>query len=85
LPYPRRLSSSAGIKKAGRSRTDVFGLWTAITVISGAASLIGYAAFRGSSGDFIAAITAVAARAMLAMLADTMVLEALMKLGIGLD
>jgi ZIP family zinc transporter len=38
--------------------------------------LIGYAAFRGSSGDFIAAITAVAAGAMLAMLADTMIPEA---------
>jgi ZIP family zinc transporter len=73
---PEGLSSSAGMKKSGRSRAYVFGLWTAITVISGAASLIGYAAFRGSSGDFIAAITAVAAGAMLAMLADTMIPEA---------
>jgi zinc transporter, ZIP family len=54
----------------------VFGLWTAITVISGIASLVGYAAFQGSSNDFIAAITAVAAGAMLAMLTDTMIPEA---------
>jgi ZIP family zinc transporter len=73
---PEGLSSSAGMKKAGRSRTYVFGLWTAITVISGIASLVGYAAFRGSSNDFIAAITAVAAGAMLAMLTDTMIPEA---------
>ena len=73
---PEGLSSSAGMKKAGRSRTYIFGLWAAITVISGAAALVGYAAFRGSSGDFIAAITAVAAGAMLAMLADTMIPEA---------
>src|SRR4051794_6090830 len=73
---PEGLSSSAGMKRAGRSRAYIFGLWTAITVISGAASLIGYAALRGSSGDFIAAITAVAAGAMLAMLADTMIPEA---------
>ena len=73
---PEGLSSSAGMKKAGRSRTYVFGLWTAITVISGIASLIGYAAFQGSPNDFIAGITAVAAGAMLAMLADTMIPEA---------
>lgn len=73
---PEGLSSSAGMKKAGRSRLYVFGLWTAITVISGLASLIGYAAFRGASNDFIAGITAVAAGAMLAMLADTMIPEA---------
>jgi hypothetical protein len=29
----------------------IFGLWSAITVISGVAALIGYAAFRGLSGD----------------------------------
>jgi ZIP family zinc transporter len=73
---PEGLSSSVGMKKAGRSREYIFELWTAITVISGAASLIGYAAFQNSSPDFIAAITALAAGAMLAMLADTMIPEA---------
>jgi zinc transporter, ZIP family len=67
---PEGLSSSAGMKKAGRSRSYVFGLWGAITVISGIAALLGYVACRGTSGGFIAAITAVAAGAMLAMLAD---------------
>ena len=73
---PDRLSSSVGMKKAGRSRGYTFGLWTAIAVISGGASLIGYAAFRNSAADFIAAITALAAGAILAMLADTMIPEA---------
>lgn len=73
---PEGLSSSVGMKKAGRSRAYVFGLWTAITVISGLAALLGYIACRGTSGDFVAAITAVAAGAMLAMLADTMIPEA---------
>lgn len=73
---PEGLSSSAGMKKAGRSRAYVFGLWTAITIISGIASLIGYLFCQGTSGDFIAAITALAAGAMLAMLADTMMPEA---------
>jgi zinc transporter, ZIP family len=73
---PEGLSSSAGMKKAGRSRTYIFTLWTGIVLISAVAALIGYAGFRGASGDFIAAITAVAAGAMLAMLADTMIPEA---------
>jgi ZIP family zinc transporter len=73
---PEGLSSSAGMKKAHRSRAYIFGLWTGITIISGIASVIGYAAFRGLSGDVIAAITALAAGAMLAMLADTMIPEA---------
>lgn len=46
------------------------------TVISGLAALLGYVACRGTSGDFMAAITALAAGAMLAMLADTMIPEA---------
>lgn len=73
---PEGLSSSAGMKKAGRSHLYVFGLWSAITVISGIAALLGYIACRGTSGDFIAAITAVAAGAILSMLADTMIPEA---------
>jgi zinc transporter, ZIP family len=73
---PEGLSSSAGMKNAGRSHAYVFALWTAITLISGLAAVIGYAAFRGLSGDVIAAITALAAGAMLAMLADTMIPEA---------
>jgi ZIP family zinc transporter len=73
---PEGLSSSAGMKKAGRSRAYVFGLWTAITVISGIAALIGYLLGQGTSENIVAAITAMAAGAMLAMLADTMIPEA---------
>lgn len=64
------------MKKAGRSHAYIFGLWSGITLVSGLAALIGYAAFRGLSGDAIAGITALAAGAMLAMLADTMIPEA---------
>jgi ZIP family zinc transporter len=73
---PEGLSSSAGMKKSGRSRTYIFSLWLGITLISGAAALVGYLALRGSSGDLVAAITALAAGAMLTMLADTMIPEA---------
>lgn len=73
---PEGLSSSAGMRKAGRSRTYVFGVWSAIAMISGAASLLGYALFQNLSGEVIAGTTAVAAGAILAMLADTMIPEA---------
>ena len=73
---PEGLSSSAGMRRAKRSAAYVFGVWGAITAISGGASLAGYALFRGFSQDVIAGTTAIAAGAILAMLADTMIPEA---------
>ena len=73
---PEGLSSAAGMKKAGRPGKYVFLIWSGIAVISGIASLIGFVLFSGFSVDVIAATTAVAAGAILAMLADTMIPEA---------
>jgi zinc transporter, ZIP family len=73
---PEGLSSSAGMKQAGRPRGYVFGLWTAITVVSGMAALAGYMIFSGFSAGVIAGTTALAAGAILSMLADTMIPEA---------
>ena len=73
---PEGLSSAAGMKKAGRSAAYVFGVWVGIAVLSGLAALVGYAVFRNFSADVIAGTTAVAAGAILAMLADTMIPEA---------
>jgi len=73
---PEGLSSSVGMKKAGRSAAYIFGVWTAIAVISGIAAWAGYAIFGHFSADIIAATTAVAAGAILSMLADTMIPEA---------
>jgi ZIP family zinc transporter len=64
------------MRKAGRSRTYVFGLWCGIALISGVASLIGYTIFSGFSAAVIAGAMAVAAGAILAMLVDTMIPEA---------
>lgn len=73
---PEGLSSSAGMKKAGRSKTYVFGVWLSIALISGVASWAGYALLGGVPAELIAAITALAAGAILAMLSDTMIPEA---------
>ncbi|MHA6622430.1 ZIP family metal transporter [Pseudonocardia sp. DLS-67] len=73
---PEGLSSAAGMKKAGRSAGYVFGVWGGIALVSGLAALVGNAALDGVAPAVIAGITAVAAGAILAMLADTMIPEA---------
>lgn len=73
---PEGLSSAAGMKKAGRSTKYIFSIWTGIAIICGIASLLGFVVFSGFNSDVIAATTAVAAGAILAMLADTMIPEA---------
>jgi len=73
---PEGLSSSAGMKKAGRPARYVFGVWATIAAVSGVAALIGFAIFRRFSPGVIAATTALAAGAILTMLADTMIPEA---------
>ena len=73
---PEGLSSSAGMKKAKRPPAYIFGLWSAIAVVSGVAALAGFAVFSHFSDAVVAATTAVAAGAILAMLADTMIPEA---------
>jgi ZIP family zinc transporter len=73
---PEGLSSSAGMKQAGRPVGYIFGVWGGIAVVSGLAALLGYAVFSRLGEEIIAATTAVAAGAILAMLADTMIPEA---------
>jgi ZIP family zinc transporter len=73
---PESLSSTAGMKKANRSATYVFGIWGTIAVLSGLAALAGYAIFQHFSPDVIAGTVAVAAGAILAMLSSTMIPEA---------
>jgi ZIP family zinc transporter len=73
---PEGMSSSAGMKKAGRSAKYIFTVWSAIAVISGIASLLGFSVFRMFSTEVISATVAVAAGAILTMLSNTMMPEA---------
>ena len=57
----------------------VFGVWGGIAVASGIAGLVGVLALEGASPETVAAITALAAGAILAMVADTMIPEAFEK------
>jgi len=73
---PQGLAGAAGMRQAGRSARYVFGVWGGIALLSGAAALVGHAAFGGFAPEVIAATIAVAAGGILAMLAETMVPEA---------
>lgn len=73
---PEGLSSAAGMKAGGRSAGYVFGVWGGIAVASGLAGLLGALFLESASPQTIAVITAIAAGAILAMLADTMIPEA---------
>ncbi len=73
---PESLSSTSGMKKAGRSAAYIFSIWGAITLLSGIAALVGYTVFGNFPTSVIAASEAVAAGAILAMLSSTMIPEA---------
>jgi ZIP family zinc transporter len=73
---PEGLSSAVGMKQAGRSRRYVFGLWIAIALLSGLASLIGAALLGDAPPALLATVNAVAAGALLTMITDTMIPEA---------
>ncbi len=73
---PEGLSSSAGLRRAGRAATYIFGMWISIALATAVASVVGYTVFGSFSAPTVAATTTVAAGAMLAMVADTMMPEA---------
>lgn len=73
---PEGLSSAAGMKASGRSRTYIFGVWGGIAAMSGLAAIVGFTVFRGFPAGVIAGTSAVAAGAIMAMLVDTMIPEA---------
>ncbi len=79
---PEGLSSTAGMKRSSRSAGFVFGVWTAIAVASGIAGMLGYALLVDARPGTVAVITAVAAGAILAMVADTMIPEAFEQTGL---
>jgi ZIP family zinc transporter len=74
--FPEGLSSATGMKKAGRSKGYIFGLWGGITVLSGLAAMMGAAFLGDAPPRMTALVQAVAAGALLTMVADTMIPEA---------
>lgn len=76
---PQGLSSAAGMKQAGRSAKYIFSVWGGIALMSGAAAALGNFASGGLEPKMVAIILAFAAGAVLAMLTEAMIPEAIEK------
>lgn len=76
---PEGLSSSTGMKRSGKGKRYIFGLWTGIALVSAISAYAGYAVFGNFSPAIVAGSTALAAGAVLSMIIDTMIPEAFQK------
>ena len=74
--FPVALSSTAGMRAAGRSYTYIFLLWSAIAMGAAVAIAAGYLAFGSLSEAWPPRLRAFGAGALLAMIAETMIPEA---------
>lgn len=73
---PESLSASVGLRRAGRSTGHILGMWLAVTAASTVAAAAGYGLLGGAGAGTLAVTQGFAAGAILTMLADTMVPEA---------
>jgi ZIP family zinc transporter len=73
---PEAIAATSGLAASGWRASRVLVLWCGVVLVSGAASLAGYALFDGASPSAIAFVLAFAGGAILTMLADTMMPEA---------
>ncbi len=73
---PESMSASAGMKAGGRSTAYILGLWLAVTAASTVAAGLGYVLLGSASPQALAFTLAFAAGAIITMLVDTMVPEA---------
>ena len=73
---PEALSSSAGMRRAGRSGRYVFGLWIGIFLAIGAAAAAAALVLSGTGPAVRGTIEAFAAGAILALVSETMIPEA---------
>ncbi|MBA3415305.1 MAG: ZIP family zinc transporter [Chloroflexia bacterium] len=73
---PEAVSSSVGMRQEGRSRRYVLAVWGAVAGACTLATVLGYALLGDLPPEWAGALLALAAGAILAMLADTMMPEA---------
>ena len=73
---PEAVAATTGLAASGWSNRKILALWTSLTLISGLATLAGFAFFDEASGNTVAFVLAFAGGAILTMLADTMMPEA---------
>jgi ZIP family zinc transporter len=74
--FPAALSSTAGMRAAGRSYFYIFVIWTAIAIGGALATAAGYVGFGALSEAWPSRLQAFGAGALVAMTAETMIPEA---------
>ena len=73
---PESISSTSGLLTGGWAKSRILWMWIGIALVSGLASVVGYAVFQDSAPGTVAFVLAFAAGAILTMLAQTMMPEA---------
>lgn len=73
---PEGLSSTAGMRKNGYSKTKIFVMWFSVLVIATISSWAGFFFLDGASNALMAGISAFAGGGIIAMIASTMMPEA---------
>jgi zinc transporter, ZIP family len=73
---PEAIAATTGLAAGGWKRSRIMGLWVLVALVSGLASLLGYAVFDSAGPEALAFVLAFAGGAILTMLADTMMPEA---------
>jgi zinc transporter, ZIP family len=73
---PESLSATTGLKASGRSTGWILRLWSLVVAASTVSAVLGYTLLGGASDGTVAFIQTFAAGAILTMLADTMMPEA---------
>jgi ZIP family zinc transporter len=73
---PEALSSSAGMRRAGRSARYVFGVWIGIALMVSLAAAVAGLVLRGTPPAVRGTVEAFAAGAILALVSETMIPEA---------
>ncbi|MBC3889806.1 ZIP family zinc transporter [Acetobacterium paludosum] len=74
--FPEGISGAQGMKVAGKSNIYILSVWGITIATSVCAAVLGYAFLGNASKDVIAITLSLAAGAILAMIADTMMPEA---------
>jgi ZIP family zinc transporter len=73
---PESVAASVGLRAAGQSPTRIFGTWGLVTLAGTVAAALGYVVMDDAGSAGVAVVQAFAAGAILTMLADTMLPEA---------
>ena len=73
---PEAVAATSGLQADGWPARRIMLLWVLVTLVSGLASLVGYAAFDSAGPGALAFVLGFAGGAILTMLADTMIPEA---------